>query len=291
MPIPSTPWDYTSATATTEVSRLSQKPLEGKVVLVTGGARGIGAGIAEVLAGAGARIAIGDLIGGQHSAYRLADREELDATLERLTAAGGQPFSTPIDLTGSDSCKSAVASVLEHFGRLDVLVNNAGVVRSGAISELDERDWDQMFAVNAKGIFLMSRAALPALRESEGAIVNISSVAGLQGFGGMSAYCGSKFAVLGITQSLAQELATDGIRVNAVAPGSRVLTEVVSESPVIGRIFATSLEDEIAFVAYLISGLFLIFGARRIAAVLAKIKYDAKRDPLKPEVEETPTDC
>jgi meso-butanediol dehydrogenase/(S,S)-butanediol dehydrogenase/diacetyl reductase len=198
---------------------MSQRPLEGKVALVTGGARGIGAGIGEVLAGAGARIAIGDLVGGQHSAYRLADREELDATLERLTAVGGQPFSTHLDVTDSDSCKSAVASVLDHFGRLDVLVNNAGVVRSGALSDLDESDWDQMFAVNAKGLFLMSRAALPALRESEGAIVNISSVAGLQGFGGMSAYCGSKFAVLGITQSLAQELATDGIRVNAVCPG------------------------------------------------------------------------
>ena len=198
---------------------MNRRPLEDKVALVTGGARGIGAGIAEVLAAAGAQIAIADLIGGQHSAYRLADHDELKATLERLAAAGAKPFSTHLDVADSDSCTTAIASVLDHFGRLDVLVNNAGVVRSGAISDLDERDWDQMFAVNAKGLFLMSRAALPALRKSEGAIVNIASVAGLQGHAGMSAYCGSKFAAIGITQSLAQELAGDGIRVNAVCPG------------------------------------------------------------------------
>jgi len=183
---------------------MSRNLLQGKVALVTGGARGIGAGIAEVLARAGAQIAIGDLVGGQHSAYRLADRDELDATLGRLAATGAQPFSTHLDVTDSQSCTSAVESVLDQFGRLDVLVNNAGVVRSGAISDLDESDWDQMFAVNAKGLFLMSRAALPALRKS---------------YAGMSAYCGSKFAAIGITQSLAQEFAPDGIRVNVVCPG------------------------------------------------------------------------
>jgi meso-butanediol dehydrogenase/(S,S)-butanediol dehydrogenase/diacetyl reductase len=198
---------------------MSTRPLEGKVALVTGGARGIGAGVAEVLVAAGARIAIGDLVGGQHSAYRLADTQDLDETLSRLTAAGGQPFSIHLDVSKSDSCNSAAASVLEHFGRLDILVNNAGIVRSGPITELSEEDWDQMFAVNTKSIFLMSRAVLPALRESEGAIVNIASVAGLAGHANMSAYCGSKFAAIGITQSLAHELAGDGIRVNAVCPG------------------------------------------------------------------------
>ncbi len=202
-----------------EVSRLSQKALKGKVALITGGARGIGAGIAEVLARSGAQVAIGDLIGGKHSAYRLADHDELDATLARLADAGTEPFSTHLDVANGDSCNSAVASVLDHFGGLDILVNNAGIVRSGEIADLDERDWDQMFAVNAKGLFLMSRAALPALKKSQGAIVNIASVAGLQGHAGMSAYCGSKFAAIGITQSLAQEFARDGIRVNAVCPG------------------------------------------------------------------------
>lgn len=198
---------------------MNPKILEGKVALVTGGARGIGAGIAEVLARAGAQIAIGDLVGGKHSAYRLADNEELDATLARLSNAGVEPFSIHLDVTQSASCNSALAAVLDHFGRLDILVNNAGIVRSGLVGDLDESDWDQMFAVNSKGLFLMSRAALPALKESQGAIVNIASVAGLQGHAGMSAYCGSKFAAIGITQSFAQEFAGDGIRVNAVCPG------------------------------------------------------------------------
>jgi meso-butanediol dehydrogenase/(S,S)-butanediol dehydrogenase/diacetyl reductase len=198
---------------------MTQQELEGKVALVTGGARGIGAGIAEVLARAGARIAIGDLVGGEHSAYRLADRKDLDTTLERLEVLGAEPYAVHLDVTDGDSCRSAVDGVVEHFGRLDILVNNAGIVRAGSIAELDERDWDQMFAVNAKGLFLMSRAALSALQASVGAIVNIASVAGLQGHKSMSAYCGSKFAAIGITQSLAQELAADGIRVNAVCPG------------------------------------------------------------------------
>ncbi len=106
------------------------------------------------------------------------------------------------------------------FGGLDVLVNNAGVVQSGPIGDFAERDWDRIFAVNTKGIFLMVRAALPALRRSRDAsIVNTASIAGKQGYRNMVAYCGSKFAAIGITQALAAELAPDNIRVNAICPG------------------------------------------------------------------------
>ena len=123
-------------------------------------------------------------------------------------------------MTDAKSCAAAVAATESAFGGLDVLVNNAGVVQSGPIGDFAERDWDRIFAVNTKGIFLMVRAALPALRRSRDAsIVNTASIAGKQGYRNMVAYCGSKFAAIGITQALAAELAPDNIRVNAICPG------------------------------------------------------------------------
>ncbi|TNF87788.1 MAG: glucose 1-dehydrogenase [Gammaproteobacteria bacterium] len=194
--------------------------MEGRVALVTGGARGIGRGIAQAFLQAGARVMIGDLGGaGAGWKYELAAGSELERTAEELSAMG-ETRCVAVDVTDPASCANAVEATEQAFGGLDVLVNNAGVVASGDTASFSEADWDRVFAVNTKGIFLMTQAALPALqRSSSAAIINTASIAGKRGFPKMAAYCGSKFAAVGITQSLAAELAPQGIRVNALCPG------------------------------------------------------------------------
>ncbi len=160
-----------------------------------------------------------DLADGGGWGYSLSTSAELDATVADLSAHG-DIAATPLDVTDAESCRSAVQATVDAFGRLDVLVNNAGVVDSGPIETFAEDRWDRIFDVNVKGIFHMSAAAVADLRASDdAAIVNTASIAGKLGAPNMSAYCGSKWAAIGITKSLARELAPDGIRVNALCPG------------------------------------------------------------------------
>ena len=148
--------------------------------------------------------------------YELATNSDIDA----LKKDSPDLKACFVDVTNFKSCEDAVNETIAYFGQLDVLINNAGIVNSGPIESFDEEAWDKIFEVNTKGIFLMTKAALSELRKSKSpSVINTASIAGKKGYANMSAYCGSKFAAIGITQSLANELAPDGIRVNAICPG------------------------------------------------------------------------
>lgn len=175
-----------------------------KVVLVTGAGGGIGGAVARRFAAAGWRPLLTDLAG--------------DALARVAAEAGGAPFKTA-DLRRRAACVEVVAWAAEHMGRLDGLVNAAGVWREGSTAETREEDFDALFDVNVKGLYFTTAAAIPHLRRTEGFIVNLSSDAGLQGNTGAAAYCASKGAVALFTKALALELAPDGVRVNAVCPG------------------------------------------------------------------------
>jgi meso-butanediol dehydrogenase/(S,S)-butanediol dehydrogenase/diacetyl reductase len=194
--------------------------LRGKNALVTGGARGIGRGIALALAEAGVNVALADLAGGASGlTYELAGKAELEAAAKEAGARGARALALACDVRSAEQAAAAVERTVRELGSLDLLVNNAGVVHFDGLASFPEERWDLLFDVNVKGTFLMCRAALAKLVESRGAIVNIASVAGKRGYAGGSGYCASKFAVVGLTQALAMELAPQGVRVNAVCPG------------------------------------------------------------------------
>lgn len=199
--------------------------IQGKTVIVTGAARGIGRGIAVAYAREGANVVLADLGATAAEAasdwnYALAGESELAKAAQDIRERGGNCTALEVDVSDRASCHNLVDKSLEIYGRIDVIVNNAGVIQTGPLVDFAERDWDRVFAVNVKGIFLLSQAALPHLKANQGVIINIASVAGKRGFPQMGAYCASKFAAIGLTQSMAAELATDSIRVNAICPGN-----------------------------------------------------------------------
>lgn len=195
--------------------------LAGKTAIVTGAARGIGRGIALGLAEAGAHVVLADLESDSGAlTYELSGKAQLEATTTEVAACGpGEALPVACDVTRADQVEALVAATTERFGGVDLLVNNAGVVHFAPLPEIEEERWDQVFAVNVKGVFLVSRAAIPSLVQQQGCIVNIASVAGKRGYALGSVYCASKFAVVGLTQSMAMELGPQGVRVNAVCPG------------------------------------------------------------------------
>jgi 3-oxoacyl-[acyl-carrier protein] reductase len=191
--------------------RPSQAPLAGRVVIVTGGARGIGKAIALRCAAEGASVVIADIEG-----------EGAAQTAAQVEALGGQALAVRTDVSAAESVGAMVAAALDRFGRIDVLVNNAAIVDLARQPSdlISEQEWDRVMLVNVKGPWLCIRAVLPAMREQHGGkIVNLSSDLILSGVPGLLHYVASKGALTAMTRSLARELGPDGICVNAVAPG------------------------------------------------------------------------
>ena len=194
--------------------------LDGKVAIISGGARGQGAVEARMLAQEGAKVLFGDVL------------DELGRQVEaELAEAGLDATYVHLDVTSEDDWKAAVQSAVAKYGRLDILVNNAGILIRKGIEDTTEEDWDRIMAVNAKGVFLGTKAAIPAMREAGGgSIVNISSTAGLVGSPeGSASYTATKGAVRLLTKSTAIQYAGDGIRCNSVHPGP-IDTEMIRDT-------------------------------------------------------------
>lgn len=189
--------------------------VSGKVVLISGAARGMGANEARAFAAAGAKVVLGDV---------LVDEA---ATLAADLGAD-RALAVRLDVRSPADWAAAVQTTVDRFGRLDVLVNNAGILRFSEIETCTDEEWDLVIGINLGGVFKGIRAAIPALKAAGGgSIINISSTAGLKGFGGVPHYISTKFGVRGLTKAAAVELAPHGIRVNSVHPGN-IDTEMVA---------------------------------------------------------------
>ena len=188
----------------------SPASLDGQTALVTGGGRGIGRAIALALGEAGAEVVV------NYSSSASA----ADDVVATITAAGGTAYALQANVSIEEEVDGLIKTVLDRSGRLDVLVNNAGITRDGLLMRMKTSDWQSVIDLNLSGVFLCTRAvARPMLKQKSGRIINITSVVGLMGNAGQANYAAAKAGVIGLTRSTAKELASRGITVNAVAPG------------------------------------------------------------------------
>ncbi|HJC41309.1 MAG TPA: 3-oxoacyl-[acyl-carrier-protein] reductase [Candidatus Intestinimonas pullistercoris] len=184
--------------------------LQGKCALVTGGSRGIGRAVCLELARQGARVAV-------NYAGNAAAAEE---TVKACQDLGAEAFAIQADVADAAACDAMVKEVLARFGRVDILVNNAGVTRDGLMLTMKESDWDTVLDTNLKGAFQCMKAVYrPMMKQKYGRVVNLSSIVGIRGNAGQANYAASKAGLIGLTKSMAKELAARNVTVNAVAPG------------------------------------------------------------------------
>jgi NAD(P)-dependent dehydrogenase (short-subunit alcohol dehydrogenase family) len=183
--------------------------LSGKVALITGGASGIGRASALLFAREGAAVAIADL-----------NAQAGEAVANEITQSGGRAIFEPADLSRAEDCRSLVDRAIREFGRIDILFNNAGIIRRGTILDLSEDDWDRVMAVNVKSIYLLSREVIPQMqKQGGGSIINTASGWGLAGGAKAAVYCASKGAVVLLTKAMAIDHGPQKIRVNCICPG------------------------------------------------------------------------
>jgi 3-oxoacyl-[acyl-carrier protein] reductase len=200
---------------------MAAKQLEGQVAIVTGASRGIGRAIALALATEGAKVVV-------NYARSSTAAEEIVAT---ITADGGQALALQADVSHADQVEKLISGTLEAFGRIDILVNNAGITRDTLLLRMKLEDWQAVIDLNLTGVFLCTKAvAKGMLKQRSGRIINIASVAGQMGNPGQANYSAAKAGVIGFTKTVAKELASRGVTVNAVAPGF-IATDMTGDLP------------------------------------------------------------
>ncbi|WP_049998772.1 SDR family NAD(P)-dependent oxidoreductase [Halococcus sediminicola] len=199
--------------------------LEGQVALITGGGGDIGTGIATELAQHGADIAVADVdsLESEHNQAGSSDiggYESSQSVIDKIEEIGQNVISVECDVTDSEQTQQMAETVVNEFGSIDILAANAGIITASSVEDMDEDEWDAVMDVNVKGQLLCAQAVIPQMKSQEdGAIINTASVAGKVPFRDLAHYCASKYASIGLTQTLALELAPDDITVNAICPG------------------------------------------------------------------------
>ncbi|MFV0437696.1 MAG: 3-oxoacyl-[acyl-carrier-protein] reductase [Desulfopila sp.] len=226
--------------------------LRGKIAIVTGGSRGIGRAISIRLASMGAMVYIN----------YVSRPDAAETTMKLIEEAGGRGALVQFDVADAEQVQTAFKQIVAEAGSIDILVNNAGITRDGLLARMKDSDWDEVLTTNLKGAFLCVKAALkPMMKKKWGRVVNISSVVGFSGNAGQVNYAAAKAGISGLTKSMAREVASRNITVNAVAPGYIVteMTEAMSaeaQAKIKSEIPMASLgtpEDVAGAVAYLVS--------------------------------------